>query len=569
MTRKYFQREVLPVTALVTMECANVALNTLFKAATLQGMGFHVFIVYSYGLAALLLLPSLFFSYRCCSNIMGYTGINYSSPTLASAISNLTPAFTFLLAILFRMESVSFKRTSSVAKMLGTIVSIGGAFIVTLYNGPVVINMSPPSISLRSQSPNHDWIIGAAFLAVEYFMVPLWYIVQGLFGSCINNTIHTWALRIKGPLFVAMFKPLSIAIAVAMGVIFLRDSLYIGSLIGATVITIGFYTVMWGKAKEMALVEDNNKANNEDANEADLDSPSGSRKAPLLESYKNDEHPDVSCQVSPDSPASPLRPDVSVLPDSPASPLCRISLSVPVLSDVSVSPDFILSTLSSPIHFDLGLLAGSPSLNPSLVGSLSSRPPSSAVILAGLPPSLSRTGSMSGNDYSRYLSAGSKKSSGSTKSSSRHTNPGSSSNSQMAESLVVPNSQTQASPPAPTPAPAAPAPAPAAPAPAPAAPAPDPAADLMSINLILASPGHDRLPHLHPDRPSNTLCSTEDPSLKKIIYEQAQKIESQGNEISKLYKIVRHLACKDPTVADILQSEASSGSGDDDESDAI
>ncbi|XP_023638072.1 WAT1-related protein At3g28050 [Capsella rubella] len=57
-------------------------------------------------------------------------------------------------------------------------------------------------------------------------------VCSGLFGSCINNTIHTWALRIKGPLFVAMFKPLSIAIAVAMGVIFLRDSLYIGSLIG-------------------------------------------------------------------------------------------------------------------------------------------------------------------------------------------------------------------------------------------------------------------------------------------------------------------------------------------------
>lgn len=76
------------------------------------------------------------------------------------------------------MESVSFKRTSSVAKMLGTVVSIGGAFIVTLYNGPVVIAVSPPSISLRSQSPDHNWIIGAAFLGVEYFMVPLWYIVQ-------------------------------------------------------------------------------------------------------------------------------------------------------------------------------------------------------------------------------------------------------------------------------------------------------------------------------------------------------------------------------------------------------
>lgn len=62
--------------------------------------------------------------------------------------------------------------------------------------------------------------------------------------------------------------------------------------------------------------------------------------------------------------------------------------------------------------------------------------------------------------------------------------------------------------------------------------------------------------------------STGDQSLEKIIYDQAQKIESQGNEISKLYKIVRHLASKDSTVADILQSEDTS-SGESDESDAI
>lgn len=62
------------------------------------------------------------------------------------------------------------------------------------------------------------------------------------------------------------------------------------SLVGATVITVGFYTVMWGKSKEVAMVEDDNKANHEEAQEADLDSPSGSHKAPLLENYKNDEH---------------------------------------------------------------------------------------------------------------------------------------------------------------------------------------------------------------------------------------------------------------------------------------
>ncbi|WZZ41228.1 hypothetical protein YC2023_037487 [Brassica napus] len=166
---------------------------------------------------------------------------------------------------------------------------------------------------------------------------------------------------------------------------------------------------------------------------------------------------------------------------------------------------------------------------------------------------------MSGNDYSRYLStggkktSGSKKSSGSTKSSSRHTNPGSSSSSQMAESLAVPNSQTQASPPAPAPAPAAPAPA---------LFAPRKKGRLYGVDSLNTS-----LRSVPASFPSS---STRDQSLEKIIYDQAQKIESQGNEISKLYKIVRHLASKDSTVADILQSEdVSSASGDDDESDAI
>ncbi|RHN49868.1 hypothetical protein MtrunA17_Chr6g0451221 [Medicago truncatula] len=40
---------------------------------------------------------------RCSSQILGYMSINYSSPTLASAIANLVPAFTFMLAVTFRL----------------------------------------------------------------------------------------------------------------------------------------------------------------------------------------------------------------------------------------------------------------------------------------------------------------------------------------------------------------------------------------------------------------------------------------------------------------------------------
>ncbi|KAJ9564812.1 hypothetical protein OSB04_000778 [Centaurea solstitialis] len=358
--RYYCYKDLLPFAAMVTMECTNVGLNTLYKAATLRGMSYHVFIVYSYAVAAFLLLPAPFFSTRsrvlpkvnfsivskigllgiigCTSQVMGYTGIIYSSPTLASAISNLVPAFTFILAVLFRMETLSFSKKSTRAKFLGTVISVTGAFVVTLYKGPKLIwslssHSNPPpvsvSVSLNSSQPN--WTLGGLFLTTEYILVPLWYIVQtqimkeypaeltvvffynlivsilaaivgvfsepnssswkikpdialasilcsGVLGSCLNNSVHTWALRLKGPLFVSMFKPLSIAIAVAMGVMFLGDDLYLGSVIGATIISIGFYTVMWGKANEDVI--------NDDVINSESSSIS---RSPLLQYYKDED----------------------------------------------------------------------------------------------------------------------------------------------------------------------------------------------------------------------------------------------------------------------------------------
>ncbi|GKU96965.1 hypothetical protein SLEP1_g10145 [Rubroshorea leprosula] len=41
-----------------------------------------------------------------------------------------------------------------------------------------------------------------------------------------------------------------------MSALFLGDALYLGSVIGAVIISIGFYAVIWGKAKEEAMEED-------------------------------------------------------------------------------------------------------------------------------------------------------------------------------------------------------------------------------------------------------------------------------------------------------------------------
>ncbi|XP_023874356.1 WAT1-related protein At5g40230 isoform X3 [Quercus suber] len=239
------------------------------------------------------------------AQLCGYKGIEYSSPTLASAISNLSPAFTYILAVIFRMENLALRSSITQAKIIGTLVSISGAFVVLFYKGPTIISPSQsPSLSLHSPrgTSETNWVIGGLLLAVENLLFSGWSIVQtqvmkiypaeivvvflyalcgtiisapvclmaegnlrawtlrpdvalvtiiysGFFGSSIS-VVLAWALHLKGPVYVSIFKPLSIIIAAAMGVIFLGDALYLGSLIGSIILSIGFYAVIWAKAKE-------------------------------------------------------------------------------------------------------------------------------------------------------------------------------------------------------------------------------------------------------------------------------------------------------------------------------
>lgn len=50
-------------------------------------------------------------------------------------------------------------------------------------------------------------------------------------GQSFVSAIHTWGVHVKGPVYVSSFRPLSIAIAAATGVIFLGDDLHLGRCI--------------------------------------------------------------------------------------------------------------------------------------------------------------------------------------------------------------------------------------------------------------------------------------------------------------------------------------------------
>ncbi|KAK1423291.1 hypothetical protein QVD17_18589 [Tagetes erecta] len=320
--------EVMPFVAMLMVTCLDMSVLTIVKAAMNDGMSSIVYIVYHDVLGLLILLP--FFVVGVCRNvnrhplsfrllfrffilglvglclfqILTYQGIYYSSPTMASAIGNLSPANTFLIAVAFRMEKINIISSSSIAKLSGTIIAISGAMLFTFYQGPEIFHMAPSDSSSQLHlSWSSDWIYGGMFLVIGGVAGAIWNVLQSattreypdqhvivffycLFGTiqCIavspflepnldawvlqpgtgmiavvfgaifsvvfRNIAITWCLKKKGPVFVSMFSPLSIVIAVIMGVTFLGDSLYLGSAIGAMIVAAGFYTVMWGQAKE-------------------------------------------------------------------------------------------------------------------------------------------------------------------------------------------------------------------------------------------------------------------------------------------------------------------------------
>ncbi|CAA7051459.1 unnamed protein product [Microthlaspi erraticum] len=120
-----------------------------------QGQNRYVLIVYRNAVAALVLAPfALFFERKVRPKMtlsvfwkivllgflepildqgFGYLGMNMTSATYTSAIMNVLPSVTFVIAWILRMEKVKIVEVRSQAKVIGTLVALGGALVMTLY----------------------------------------------------------------------------------------------------------------------------------------------------------------------------------------------------------------------------------------------------------------------------------------------------------------------------------------------------------------------------------------------------------------------------------------------------
>lgn len=85
-----------------------------------------------------------------------------------------------LYSVVFRMEVLNCRNSSFLAKTFGTVVSISGAIIVTLYKGPEILtHLSSPKLHYEFVGvARSSWIIGGLFLAADCVVASGYIIVQ-------------------------------------------------------------------------------------------------------------------------------------------------------------------------------------------------------------------------------------------------------------------------------------------------------------------------------------------------------------------------------------------------------
>nr|KYP70794.1 Auxin-induced protein 5NG4 [Cajanus cajan] len=236
-----------------------------------------------------------------------FLGMKYTTATFAVSMYNVLPAITFLMAWILRLEKVKLKSARSQAKVVGTLATVAGAMVMTLIKGPVLDLFGTNGSNSHNQQNGgvnlQHAIKGSIMITIGCFSCACFMILQAITIEaypaelsltawiCLLGTaeggivalimerknLSAWSLqwdtkllaavysvvcsgmayyiqgavmKDRGPVFVTTFNPLCMVIVAVMGSFFLAEVMYLGRAIGAIVIILGLYLVIWGKSND-------------------------------------------------------------------------------------------------------------------------------------------------------------------------------------------------------------------------------------------------------------------------------------------------------------------------------
>ncbi|GJN05482.1 hypothetical protein PR202_ga23110 [Eleusine coracana subsp. coracana] len=326
-------KDCLPAIAMVLVQLGFAGMNVLSKLALDAGMSPYVLTSYRNLIAALFIAPIAFIFERrswvtiskkvlmqiFLSSIFGATlnqvlyfvGLKTTTPTVACALSNTLPALTFIMAAVLKMETVRPGTPAGQAKLVGTVVCVGGSMIMPFYKGPLLRIWASPihwrfaeHTSAAPAAAGHGAVLGDVLIIGSCIAWAVWFIIQskmssggfeapytsttilclmagvqcagisaamdrslvawklsfgirlysvlyiGIVGSGIAFALMSWCIQVRGPLYVSMFSPLLLVVVAIVGWAILGEKIHVGSAIGSALIVAGLYMVLWGKGRE-------------------------------------------------------------------------------------------------------------------------------------------------------------------------------------------------------------------------------------------------------------------------------------------------------------------------------
>ncbi|GAU34309.1 hypothetical protein TSUD_20150 [Trifolium subterraneum] len=163
---------------------------------------------------------------------MYFASLKFTSPTFIASMVNSIAALTFIIAVALRFEVLDLGSPHGIAKVLGTIISLAAQSAVFT----VIAEYNNPSA----------WGIG---LNIELWST----IYGGIVVSGLLTYIQLWCTEKKGPVFVTLFNPLSTIFVAILAYSVLGEKLYLGSIIGAFIVIIGLYMLLWGKEYDIEV----------------------------------------------------------------------------------------------------------------------------------------------------------------------------------------------------------------------------------------------------------------------------------------------------------------------------